>query len=415
MAELMETKSEFYSFDTDKCGNGGIGLAIHYPQKRNDKSEIGIIAMHGTSYMNFTPMVNMAKYGYIAAGIMPKGRNVDHLMHAMDTCLNFLREKTGVKKVILMAHSQGGCILSLYQYLAENGPARFERQDRFLPFPKIGKLTPADGIIEMDGNYGIMSMLAMDPAVRLSGSGWARIPELDIFDPANGYRPGGSEYSADFIRAFQKAQLQQYRDLLDYCKERYELIRRGRGRFADDEPLVIPGAKGGSNNNKPFCMDTRLLSRTSRERDLLHSDGSITHEIVHTTRKPEDSVHSNRYNGGAASTTVLSFLKEEMRFSDDFGYNDRTIWGIDEDFVFYSTRENFKYIHVPVLFQGNSASHEFINMEISYENAASPDKTYIASEGSNHDYSPVDPRYEGILDRVCDYFDVWLSRPGRFL
>lgn len=87
MKELMKTRSEYYSFETDKCGNGGINLAIHFPEKKNEKSSIGIIAMHGSNYMNFTPMKKMAGYGYIAAGISAKNRN--------DL---FLRRSSAVKK-----------------------------------------------------------------------------------------------------------------------------------------------------------------------------------------------------------------------------------------------------------------------------------------------------------------------------
>ena len=82
--------------------------------------------------------------------------------------------------------------------------------------------------------------------------------------------------------------------------------------------------------------------------------------------------------------------------------------------TYLSTRENVKGIHVPLLCQGNQASHEFVNMEITYEMSASADKEYLALAGSCHDYTPVTPEYGDVLGAVCDYFEQWLCKPGRF-
>ena len=202
--------------------------------------------------------------------------------------------------------------------------------------------------------------------------------------------PGGLHDTQEFITRFQKAQIQMYRDLLDEAKERYEKIRQGRGMYEDDEPMIIPGGAGGSSNNKPFCMDVSLLGRTSEPRPLLHADGSITDQsIVYTVRKPVDSVPSRRYQGGAAVTSVMRLLREEVKFEDGFVYDASRMWGADGNFNPLSTRENVKYIHVPLLCQGNTGSHEFVNTEFNYESAVSQDKTIILTEGSGHDFAPI--------------------------
>lgn len=414
--ELYEIESRFYTFETDRCGNGGIGLAVYLPKKANPRNRVAVLALHAGGYMGFTPMVEMAKRGFVAAGVAPKHRDLGGWLLDCKTCLEFLRGLPGVEKVVLMGHSQGGCLTSAYQYLAENGDARFRSAERLVPFPELGQLPPADGLMLLDANYGIMSVLALDPGVRsLAGGGYDRIPELDLFNPENGYAPGGSRYSQEFVRRYQRAQIRMYKDLLAYAKERVAAIEAGRGRFADDEPILIPGGAGGSSNNKPFCMDVRLLGRTSKPQPLLHPDGSISREVVWTTRKPVDSVHSSFYKGGAATTSVRALLAQELRFDDDFGYDECNMWGADGGFNPLSTRENVKGIRVPLLCQGNTASHEFVNTEFNFDAAVSKDKEIILVEGSCHDFSPVEARYGDTHATACRYFAQWLAKPGRFL
>lgn len=414
--KLFEIRNEFYTFNTDRCGNNGTGLTIYYPKEKNPRSQIAVIAMHGSGYMGFTPMIEMAKRGFIAAGIAPRKKNIDGWLKEAKICIDFVKKHTGVKKVVLMGHSQGGCMLSCYQYIAENGTDRFKNTDRIIPFPEIEPLTPGDGLMLIDANYGIMSVLALDPAVRSLKNGYERIPELDIFNPENGYVPGGSHYNKEFVRRFQKAQIKMYKDLLAYAQERMELIKQGKGMFRDDEPILIPGGAGGSSNNKPFCMDVSLLGRTSKPQPLLHPDGTVTtDQIVYTVRTPVDSVHSSVYNRGAHSTTVKSLLEGEMKFDDDFGYDECTMWGADGNFNPLSTRENVKGIHVPILLQGNTASHEFVNTEFNFDASVSADKEIIMSEGSCHDFSPVSEKYGDTLTPTARYFADWIGKPGRFM
>lgn len=416
MSRLYEIENEYISFGGDKSGNNCLGMVVYQPKEENPRKEIAVITLHGMSYMGFYPLKELAKRGFTTAGLAIHDHSLAGWMSELDTCIQYLKQYPGIKKVVLMGHSQGGCMASAYQYVAENGTKRFEYTKRILPFPKIKTLTPADGLMLIDANYGIMPVLALDPAVRNKNSGYDRIPELDIFNPENGYVPGGSHYTQEFVARFQKAQIQMYRELLDEAKERYEKIRQGRGMYEDDEPMIIPGGAGGSSNNKPFCMDISLLGRTSEPRPLLHADGSITDQsIVYTVRKPVDSIPSRRYQGGAAVTSVMRLLREEVKFEDGFGYDASRMWGVDGNFNPLSTRENVKYIHVPLLCQGNTGSHEFVNTEFNYEAAVSQDKTIILTEGSGHDFAPIEPIYGDTLKSTCDFFADWLAKPGRFM
>jgi hypothetical protein len=377
--------------------------------------------MHGADYMAFKPMIGLAKRGFIAAGANPRGflgrvERVEDVKRAVD----FLKQYPGVKKVILMGHSNGGCLMSCYQYIAENGTKRFTDTERLVPFPDIQPLTPADGIMLLDANYGIMDMLAMDPAVKNISNGFERIPELDIYNPENGYKPGGSHYDREFVRRFQKAQVKFYEDLLALAQQMAEDIKLGKGNFADDAPIVVAGAGTGSNANKLFIQDNSLLGHTRNPHPLLHKGGEITNEIVHTVRFMEDAPKSCFYNRGSSMTTVKKLLSEEMKYND-FGYDECSMWGADWNFNPYSTQANVKGITVPILLEGNTASHEYINTEYNYENAVSEDKTIIYLEGATHMFTPetrmekTPGEFGDTLNTFCDYMAGWISQPGRFM
>ena len=421
--KLYEIRSEFKSFNGDGCGNNGTQMAVYYPLEKTERTKIAVLAMHQSNYMGFSPMVEMAKRGFIAAGIGLKNRsrkvrdaNPKYWLEECSVCIDYLKSIPGVEKVVLMAHSQGGCMLSAYQYIAENGTDRFRNDGRTIPFPEVEKLTPADGLMLLDGNYGIMDVMALDPAVRTLDNGYSRIPELDLYNPDNGYDPARTNqtYPEEFAVRFQRAQVAYYKELLAMAKERYEKIKAGRGQFLDDEIIFIPGAGGGSSNNKLFCQDSRWLGRTAKPRKLLHADGTITEEVVYTNRTTGHSTPSDLMNGGQLAS-VKYLLQTELRFDDDWGYDECSIHGMDEKFNYLSTRENVKGIHVPLLCEGNHASHEFVNMEITYENAVSADKDYIALAGSRHDFTPVSPEFGDVLSAVSDYFAAWLAKPGRFI
>ena len=92
-------------------------------------------------------------------------------------------------------------------------------------------------------------------------------------------------------------------------------------------------------------------------------------------------------------------------------------------FILFGGKERALFRHpngrpqnaAPLLLQGNTASHEFVNTEFNYMAAASEDKEIFMSEGSCHDFAPVDPKYGDTLTATCRYFADWIGKPGRFM
>ena len=91
------------------------------------------------------------------------------------------------------------------------------------------------------------------------------------------------------------------------------------------------------------------------------------------------------------------------------------MWGADWNFNPFSTRANVQGIHVPLLVEGNTASHEFIQAEYNYELSASEDKDLVFLEGATHMFRPQDEKYGNTLETFGVYMAQWLAKPGRFL
>lgn len=403
--------SEFHRIDRN------VPLALYKPDKKADNSKIAILAMHPEAdYLSFDLCIELAKRGFIAAGANCGRGGLNNKLMSIKYAVDFLRKYPGVRTLVLLGHSGGGSLLSCYQYIAENGTDRFKNTERIIPFEDVDGLLPADGIMLLDNNYGIMDVLSIDPAVKSLKNGLERIPELDLFLPENGYSPDGAHYSEEFKTKFQKAQVAMYQNILNHAQEHFKKIRAGQGNYTDNDVLVIPGATNMVNGNKLFLEDISLLSRTRGMYPLLHQDGTITQETIYTVRQPRKSVRSETYRG-ALKTTVLDFLKAEVKIEEDFGYNDRIMWGSDWNFNPNSSRANVKGIHVPLLVEGNTGSHEFVESESIYENAASDDKSIIFLEGADHNFSPIrtpDSRFGDTLKTIADYIADWLVGGGRF-
>jgi hypothetical protein len=91
-----------------------------------------------------------------------------------------------------------------------------------------------------------------------------------------------------------------------------------------------------------------------------------------------------------------------VRVTDDFGYDEDSIQGVDWASSYTIPAGNVQRIQAPLLTVGVTGRWEFLGAEIVHENARSADKTLIFVEGG--DYTKV----------LYDYVDGWLSKPGRF-
>ena len=345
-------------------------------------------------------------------------------MQSVKGAIEFLRAKPNVGKIVLMGHSGGGTLMTAYQAIAENGAGIFKGPEMIYPYPDDDALPPADGVMLLDSNWGnaAMQLFSLDPAVTDEANGVMLDSEYNLFEPANGFNPEGSTFSEEFIERFQKRQGERNNTILHYALSRLDAIEKGNGDYADDEPLIIPGANQVFFNNKLYAQDIRLMSCTEKPHLLLHGDGTRTTEIIRSCRQPENNRSlTHLLVDGARMMTVRNYLSSyAVRTLADYSYDDCSVRGIDWDTTYACPPGNVRHIHVPMLVMGMTAGWEYLASETIYNRAASEDKTIAFVEGANHKFYPERrcEKYPGqfgdTLKTLHDFVYEWLTQPGRF-
>jgi hypothetical protein len=139
----------------------------------------------------------------------------------------------GFRRVVLLGNSGGGSLFAFYLEQAARPPAerlaRAPSGDR-VPLPDLA-MPAADGLVLLAAHLGEGRFLLdrLDPSVVDEEDPTAVDPRLDMYDPANGYRPmaeGPSRYGAAFLAEFRAAQRARCERLdrraLAWCEEAAE-------------------------------------------------------------------------------------------------------------------------------------------------------------------------------------------------
>ena len=185
------------------------------------RPRIAVIAMH--------PRVDFSRhYSFprlLEAGIGCLGANTRNPNNDTDTvheqiildvgaCVDFLRDH-GVERVVLLGNSGGGSLNALYQ-----AQARLEPSQRLKTTPagaptrlESYALSPADAMIYVSAHKGEGRVIneCIDPAVTDEHDPLVNDPALDMYSPANGFRPAPewSRFEPEFVERYRSAQLER--------------------------------------------------------------------------------------------------------------------------------------------------------------------------------------------------------------
>jgi hypothetical protein len=396
------------------------------------KGGIAVFVMHSSGdYLDNSACTELSRRGYrvlCANSTVAKSGSINDLdigrvVYEARLGVAWLRKQPGIRKVVLLGHSGGGVLMSTYQSVAEGGLKACQGPEKIIKCnDNLAGLPPADGVMLLDANYGLstMTLFSIDPAVQDETSGMKVDPALDMWNPANGFTPKGAKYSDEFARKWQAAVGKRNNQLIKTALDRLHKIESGQGQFTDDEPFLVPGAAFG--NNKFFTQDPRFLSHTHQAWPLLHKDGRVTTEIVHTVRVPQNLQRTTQtYATGALKSSVRRFLgTSAIHVTDDFGYDEDTIRGVDWTSSYTTPVGSVRNVTVPLLTMGMTGNWEYLNAELIYLNARSVDKTIAFVEGAHHEFTTCKEcektpgEFGDTIKTLYDYVDGWLSKPGRF-
>ena len=147
----------------------------------------------------------------------------------------FLRQR-GFENVVAVGHSGGAALAAFYLQQAARPPAqRLAATPGGKPVPLGEAEMPlADGLMLMAPHPGQGALLqrVIDPSVVDEGDPLSADPDLDPFNPGNGFAepPASSSYPAGFIERYRQAQAARIARIDALALERVEAARTARGR-----------------------------------------------------------------------------------------------------------------------------------------------------------------------------------------
>ena len=331
--------------------------------------------------------------------------------------VKYLRGLPDIRAVVLMGHSAGGPMMSFYQNVASKGPSVCQGPEKLYTCPdSLAGLPPADGLILLDshGGYGFTTLTYVDPAVSEEQNPSARNRDLDMYDPANGFDPGpsGASYSTPFRQRFLAAQADRNSKLIARAQDRLAKIQAGQGVLPDDEPFTVFGVRA-----RIWQPDLHLQSRTHDPHPLLHPDGSVTNEIVHSVRVPSGSASAAKgFDGSLTSVSVKQFLSSNaLRTTSDYDITEDQLVGIDWASSSSSAPWNVEHITTPLLIMSMTGHYFMVTDETIYNHAASRDKEIAFVEGAVHGFTPCRAcerspgEFGDTVKTLFDNVDGWLA------
>ena len=406
-----------------------IQAALYKPDAGPAPHVAFLVAHRTANNLNNIACTELAKRGFMVLCFNTRFINNEAQVRWEETPLDvkaavdFVRKQPGITKVILLGHSGGSPLMSLYEAIAENGVAYCQKPERIVKCGNnVGGLTPVDGIVFPDAHPGnpVQALRDLNPSVVMGEDGKITvIPELDPFSAANGFNPNGtSHYSKEFITRYYAAQSKAMNDRVAKVLAAQEQIAKGNYRYSDDDIVVIPGGgnpgAGAGGDGKLIAMDPEIteLMSTKQPRKLLKNDGTIVTQVVKSVAvaDPINAKTNRQFDTGTKVFTFKSFLSANATRSTN------AIDGIEDCSSNNSTVCAVQSIHVPVLVAAMGGYHFVRDQEVIYEKSASADKDYVVIEGALHGYTPCKAcektpgQYSNTVKNLFDYIAAWTNK-----
>lgn len=406
---------------------GRVSAALYRPDS-GPAPHVAFLVSHRTANnLNNNACKELAKRGFVALCWNTRFVNNEAAVHWEDiafdvkTTVEYVRSLPGITKVILLGHSGGSPLMSYYEAVAEAGPGWCKGPGKLvLCTGNMADFKPADGMVFPDAHpgNGVQSLRGLNPSVVAEKDGSLKIiPELDPFNPANGYNPeGASHYSKEFQARYFAAQSKAMNERIASVQADMQRINDKKYPYPDDDIVIIPGggfSGAGAGSADLNAMDPSIpeLMATARPEKLLKNDGSIVTQIVHSVAvaEPNNAKANRAFATGTKVFTFKSFLSANAVKSTN------SLDGIDWCSTNNSTMCAVQSIKVPTLIAAMGAFHFVRDQELMYDLSAAKDKDYIVIEGALHGYTPCKEcektpgQYSNSAKNLFDYIQKWTN------
>jgi hypothetical protein len=407
---------------------GRVSAALYKPDAGPAPHVAFLVAHRTANNLNNIACTELAKRGFMVLCFNTRFINNEAAVRWEETPLDvkaaveFVRRQPGITKVVLLGHSGGSPLMSLYEAIAENGVAYCQNPARIVKCgDDVGGLKPVDGIVFADAHPGnpVQALRDLNPSVVMEEGKLRVIPELDPFSPANGFNPNGaSHYSKEFQTRYFAAQSQAMNDRLAKVLAAQERMKKGDYPYPDDDIVIIPAGgnpgAGAGGDGVLIAMDPDIpeLMSTARPEKLLKNDGAIVKEIVKSVAVPEPRMaKANRaFDTGTKIFTFKSFLSANAMRSTN------SLDGLDDCSSNNSSTCAVQSIKIPIMVAAMGGYHFIRDQEIIYDKSASADKDYVVIEGAVHGYTPckecekIPGQYSNSVKNLFDYIRDWTNK-----
>jgi alpha-beta hydrolase superfamily lysophospholipase len=193
---------------------------LKWTPRSNPRPKVAVIAAHPrVDFSQHYAFPALLRAGYLCVGANMRSLNNDvncvHEQLLMDIAayVNWLKDECGVEKVVWLGNSGGGSLGCFYQQQAKLSPGeRLQRTPAGKPVPLAEVSMPAFDAMMISAAHtgqGLIINETIDPSVLDEHNPMLTDPALDMYDPANGFKPAPqwTHYDRDFIARYRKAQL----------------------------------------------------------------------------------------------------------------------------------------------------------------------------------------------------------------
>lgn len=203
-----------YAHDGAQC------RGLYWTSKNHPRPKVAVIAAHPrvdfSEHYAF-PQLLRAGYACLGANLRSLKNDVncihEQLLLDMAAYMQWLRDEKGIEKVVWLGNSGGGSLGCFYQAQAKAAPAqrlKVTPAGRPVPLAEI-EMPTFDAMVISAAHIGqgLIVNETIDPSVVDEHRPLLTDPNLDMYDPANGFRPAPewSHYAPEFVERYRAAQL----------------------------------------------------------------------------------------------------------------------------------------------------------------------------------------------------------------
>jgi hypothetical protein len=393
--------------------------ALYAPDSPQKPPHVAILVIHRASnFMNTLACTELSRRGFLVLCMNPRSDNNEALVRwetiplDVKAGMEFLKKQPGITKILLWGFSGGGPTATFYQNVAENGVSVCQGRNKLVQCGnELAGLPKADGLILVDAHPGnpVNGIRSLNPAVTDESRPDRINPDLDPFNPKNGYNPKGpSTYSEEFKKRYFRAQAERMNRLIEKALAMQRDMKDGKYMYPDDDAFVVVRGE----NARLMQLDLSIHPGTVKPQKLIKNDGTVVTEIVKSVRVPNLAAarQNAQFENGARLLTVKSFLSANaVRGTDSMD-------GIDHCSSNNSPPCHLPTITVPTLVTAMGGHYFIRDNEIHYELSGAQDKDFAVVDGAEHGQTPcklcesTPGQYGNSVRNFYDYVRDWINK-----